>query len=333
MPTIRPVRSASGSHREVPSVVDVCVVGSFMADLVVRAPRRPAAGETVKGTSFATYLGGKGFNQAIAAARSGASTAMVGALGDDEHGLLFRSALALDGVAADGVLSIPDEGTGIAFPLVEDDGQNSIVIVPRANDALTPAHIEALRGVLGAAVVLLQLELPVPTVVAAAAAAKRAGATVILNPAPAVPSLADFAGLVDIVVPNEGEASLLTGQRVGLANAASVARTLCSDLGAWGAVITLGERGALVLDRGDVVHVEAHTVSAVDTVGAGDAFCGALAAELAAGATLIEAAHYANGAGALATTRAGAEPSMPTRAEIEGLVAPLDHSVPDERVS
>src|SRR5206468_327554 len=149
------------------------------------------------------------------AARSGATTAMVGALGDDEHGLLFKTALAYDGIDASGVVTVPDIGTGVAVPLVEDAGDNSIVIIPQANHALRPAHIEAAAHVISSAkVVLLQLELPLDTVVAAAEVARRAGATVLLNPAPAIADLAPFKDLVDIVVPNETETALLTGLTV-----------------------------------------------------------------------------------------------------------------------
>lgn len=303
-------------------MADVCVVGSFMADLVLRAPRRPNRGETIVGTSLHTYLGGKGFNQAIAAVRSGASTAMVGALGDDDYGLLFRGALACDDIDVTGVITTSSVGTGVAVPLVEDSGDNSIVIVPQANHALTPAHIEAAASIIGAAtIVLLQLELPLETVAAAAAVAHRAGATVVLNPAPAMHDLRPLVGLVDIVVPNETETALLTGTDVSGESAVRAADVLCQSLGARRAVITLGDQGAVAFEDGRADWVGAHSVECVDSVGAGDAFCGALAAQLAAGASLSDAVRYANAAGALATTRAGAEPSMPTADAIRALLA------------
>lgn len=302
-------------------MLDVCVVGSFMADMVIRAPRRPNQGETIQGTSLTTYLGGKGFNQAIAAARSGATTAMVGALGDDEHGLLFKGALACDGIDASGVLTVSDIGTGVAVPLVEDAGDNSIVIIPQANHALTPAHVESFAQIIGAArVVLLQLELPIETVVAAAAVAQRAGATVVLNPAPAVSSLGPFRGLVDVIVPNETETALLTGAPVANGSAGAAAERLCQAVEAPSAVVTLGEHGAVVYDGSAAEWHAGHAVDCVDSVGAGDAFCGALAAQLARGIPLNDAVRYANAAGALATTRAGAEPSMPTAKAILGLL-------------
>jgi ribokinase len=302
-------------------MLDVCVVGSFMADMVIRAPRRPNRGETIQGTSLTTYLGGKGFNQAIAAARSGASTAMVGAVGDDEQGLLFKGALACEGIDASAVVTVPDVGTGVAVPLVEDAGDNSIVIIPQANHALTPAHMESFAEVIGGAkVVLLQLELPIETVAAAAALARRSGATVVLNPAPAVTSLAPFRRLVDILVPNETETELLTGAPVANGSAAAAAERLCRSLDAPNAVVTLGEHGALVYNASGSEWHPGHAVDTVDTVGAGDAFCGALCAALASGADLFEAARIGNAAGALAVTKAGAEPSMPHKRDIDALL-------------
>lgn len=304
-------------------MTEVCVVGSFMADMVIRAPRRPDRGETIQGTSLTAYLGGKGFNQAIAAVRSGATTAMVGALGDDEYGASFRDALEFDGIDFTSVFTMPGVGTGVAVPLVEDEGDNSIVIIPRANHALLPEHVESAAALIsGAKVVLLQLELPLETVAAAAAIARRGGAIVVLNPAPAVSVLTPLRGLIDIVVPNETETKMLTGLPVANGSAGDAAVRLCEVLDARSAVVTLGEHGAVAYGAGRQAQWHAgHAVTAVDTVGAGDAFCGALAARLADGADLDEAVRYANAAGALATTRAGAEPSMPTAAAINDLLS------------
>lgn len=303
-------------------MADVCVVGSFMMDLVVRAPRRPTSGETLFGHSFEQFRGGKGFNQAVAAARAGARTAMVGRLGDDAWGGDFRAALGREGIDATNVGTDAHVGTGVATPLVEDDGSNSIVVVPRANLEITPQHLASVDLLATSSVVLMQLELPVTTVVAAARAAHAAGATVILNPAPAVCDLSAFRGLVDILVPNQAEATLLTGidcesdiSRVG--EAADALRTMT---GAAAVVITLGAAGVLVVDDAGHQHLPSHVVSCIDTVGAGDAFCGAMAAALAARAPLIDAVRRGVAAGALAVTRAGAEPSMPTSAEVDALL-------------
>lgn len=300
----------------------VCVVGSFMMDLAASAPRRPVAGETLVGTRFDMFLGGKGFNQAIAAARAGATTAMVGRVGADEFGSRFLAALDRDGIDRTHVAVDPTEGTGVGLPIIEPSGENAIVIVPRANLALSVADIDAARGVIEAAdVVLLQLEVPPAASARAAELAHRAGAVVVLNPAP-VPAaggddLGRFAGVVDVLVPNEVEGAQLLGRP---------RRSVDDDLVALAArygcevALTLGGAGAAVLDGAGVERVAAHPVDVVDTVGAGDAFCGALGAALARGLPLGRAAVEANAAAALAVTVRGAEPSLPTGAAVRALL-------------
>lgn len=273
----------------------VVVVGSFMMDLVARTSKLPKPGETVIGESFAQFLGGKGFNQALAAARSGGDVAMVGRVGDDAFGREFLAALDREGIDRAGVSIDPDVGTGVGLPVVESSGQNAIIVIPRANHELREIPAGAFDG---ASVVLLQWELPRDVTVEAARQAKAAGATVVLNPAPAVGDIADYAGLIDILVPNESEADAL-----GPVDGVQL-------------VLTLGENGARVGD----VHLPPHDVECIDTVGAGDAFCGALCAALADGATLVEAARIGNAAGACAVTREGAEPSMPRRTDIDRLL-------------
>jgi ribokinase len=297
---------------------EVCVVGSLNVDLVVRVARLPSVGETVMGASCDTFLGGKGYNQAVAAARAGARTAIVGAVGDDDHGDDVLAALAVDGIDAAGLRRVAG-GTGLAFPVVDDAGRNTVIVVPRANHAVAVADVERLSGLVGGArVVLLQLELPDLVVVAAARTARRGGALVVLNPAPVVGDAARFAGLVDVVVPNESELALLTS--TDGSDPAVAAGRLAAATGATAVVVTLGERGALLWTPSAVTAVAPHPVAAVDTVGAGDAFCGVLAARLAGGAELLDAVRHANAAGALATTRPGAGPSMPTRAAVDQLV-------------
>lgn len=295
----------------------VVVVGSFMMDLVVRAPRRPQPGETLVGSSFDVFLGGKGCNQAIAAARAGAATAMVGRLGADDFGARFLDQLATDGIDTTGVTVDPHEGTGVGAPLVEDGGENSIVIIPRANHCMSVADVEAASDLIGgAAVLLLQLELPLDVVEAAAKVAQAAATRVLLNPAPASDGAIDaFAGLVDVLVPNEVEAAVLCGIDDPLRAAAAL-----RDRVGGAVVVTVGDQGAWVVDDGAPQQLAAHPVQAVDTVGAGDAFCGALGARLAAGASLHDAATYANAAAALSVTQPGAEPSMPRSADIEALL-------------
>ena len=299
----------------------VCVVGSFMMDLIVRAPRRPLPGETVVGSSFSTFLGGKGFNQAVAAVRAGARTAMVGRVGNDDYGRRFIEHLSREGIDHDFVLLDEQEGTGIGLPLVEDSGENSIVIVPRCNMRVSVDDVRAARSVIAASdVVLLQLELSVDVASEAAALARKNGARVILNPAPApadVTQLERLRGLVDVLVPNETEAGQLMGREAS-PDAAGLAEGLRRRFNC-DVVVTLGNQGALVLDSAGVYPAGPHTVPVVDTVGAGDAFCGTLGAWLAQGSSLREAVRFANAAGALAVGTPGAEPAMPTREAIIGL--------------
>jgi ribokinase len=297
----------------------VVVVGSFMTDLVVRAPRRPVPGETIVGTGFAEHLGGKGCNQAVAASRAGATTALVGRVGADEHGRRFLDLLDREGIDATHVRVDHEEGTGVATPLVEPSGANSIVIVPRANHRVSEADVVAADALATADVVLLQLELPLPTVVAAARRAHDAGATVVLNPAPAIEDLAGLGGLegcVDVLVPNEVEAAALTGRDDPQAAALALQRRFRCAV-----IVTLGAEGCVVASDDGVQALPAPAVTAVDTVGAGDAFCGTLGARLAAGDDLVTAARYANAAGALSVTVPGAEPSLPTAAQVEALLA------------
>ncbi len=299
----------------------VAVLGSFMMDLVVRAPRRPLAGETLVGHGFDVYLGGKGCNQAIASARTGVQTSMIGRLGADDFGARFLEALATEGIDARCVTIDPDEGTGVGAPLVEDSGENSIVIIPRANHRITVGDVDAAGPVIdAAAVLLLQLELPIEVVAAAALRARTAGTLVVLNPAPApAGGVGAFSGLVDVLVPNEIEAVALSGSA---GDPLRAARLLQEQLGC-AVVVTVGREGAWLLDGPEPEHVPAHAVEAVDTVGAGDAFCGALGACLADGASLRDAALYANAAAALSVTRPGAEPSMPTAQEVETMLLAL----------
>lgn len=277
----------------------VVVVGSFMMDLVARTSKLPKPGETVIGESFSQFLGGKGFNQAVAAARSGGTVSMVGCVGDDAFGREFLDALDREGIERSGVSIDAEEGTGVGLPVVESSGQNAIVVIPRANHSLRTLPVSTIAT---AKVVLLQWELTARVTVEAARIAKEAGAIVVLNPAPAVGDLRDYDGLIDVLVPNESEAAAL-GSIDGI------------DL-----VLTLGERGALVRSGGREQRFDPHDVTCIDTVGAGDAFCGALCAALAGGADLFDAARIGNAAGALAVTKAGAEPSMPHRADIEVLL-------------
>jgi ribokinase len=278
-------------------VFDVAVIGSVNLDLVATTARLPGPGETVSGTSYAEHAGGKGLNQAIAAARSGAHVALVAAVGDDAAGGTLRSMAADDGVDVTAVTVVQGETTGRALITVDEHAENSIVVIPGAN-ALMRADL-AVR----ARVVIAQLEVPIKEVIAAFRQARRDGARTILNPAPARALPDELVQLCDIVVPNEHEAELIGG-------VSSLLRQGVSAV-----VTTLGAAGVLVTESidGDVEiwSEPALEVPPVDTTGAGDAFCGALAARLAVGADLRDAVRYATAAGALAATVAGAVPSLP----------------------
>ncbi len=298
----------------------VCVLASFMYDLVATTTVRPRPGETVVGTSFETFVGGKGFNQAVAARRAGADVSVIGRLGDDGFGDEFRTFLHDEGIRAEHVLADAGSGTGVGLPVVESGGQNSIVIVPRANLRVTRHDVAAASAVIAAAdVLLVQLELPMDTTLAAVRLAHGAGVRVLLNPAPYVELPADLLAMVDVLVPNEGELRELAG-----ADADRPIQQVAQEFwsGRRGAlVVTLGERGVLVLDGDRAPElVDAIGVDAVDTIGAGDTFCGNLGARLAAGDDLRTAVVVANAAAALSVQRRGGAPAAPRAAETADLV-------------
>jgi ribokinase len=289
---------------------DVCVVGSANLDLVASAGRIPAPGETVLGHDYAEHPGGKGLNQAVAAARSGASVCFVAALGADAAGDRLRHVLAEEVIDAEHVTTV--EGpTGRALIVVADDGENAIVVVPGANDAVRiPDPFP------GAAVVLVQLEVPDAVVAEAIAAARRQGALAVLNPAPAATIDTDLIAACDVVVPNEHEVDALGG----------VERVLTAGVHA--VVVTRGGAGVDVHTAQGMLHVPPFPVDVVDTTGAGDAFCGSLAARLGAGDPLPDAVRWAAAAGALATTVRGAVPAQPTAARIRELLQRHDPTYP-----
>jgi ribokinase len=282
----------------------VIVVGSVNVDLVVTVDRLPAPGETVIGGRFSQHHGGKGGNQAVAAARLGARTWFVGATGDDAFGVAAREALLRDGVDVTELLVLPGAATGVAFILVDAAGENAIAVASGANGALSPEHVVAALGRLSPVpgdVLLVGHEIPTASARAAMAAGRSAGATTILNPAPAAGLDADTVALADIVTPNEGELVVLGG-------AGARSTTTLVSLGAAGASLRTAD--------GDEA-IPAMRVEAVDTVGAGDTLNGALAGGLADGLALADAARRAVAAASLAVTRAGAREGMPTTAELD----------------
>lgn len=286
---------------------DVCVIGSANLDLVATTDRLPVPGETVLGHTFAEHAGGKGLNQAVAAARAGATTAFCAAVGDDDAARQLLAIMTADGIDSRSVRVVATAPTGRALIGVSSSAENSIIVVAGANAELAPADVTA--GASAASVVLAQLEVPVATVTAALSAARTAGATTILNPAPAQALSADLISLCDVIIPNEHEVEILGGVDQLFA------------LGAKAVVVTLGSRGAeLCTPDGTRTLVPAFPVSPVDTTAAGDAFCGAFAAALSRGTSLLDALRFAAAGAGLTTTRAGAVPSIPLREEIDALV-------------
>lgn len=299
----------------------IVVVGSLNMDLVTRAERIPQPGETILGGDLQTFPGGKGANQAVAAKRMGAQVAMIGRVGQDAFAVPLLQALGEAGVDSSHVLQDPDAATGVAIIVVDQRGQNSIVVCSGANARLSPQDIRAAEpAIAGADALLLQLESPLETVRCAAEIARCHGVRVILNPAPARPLPEALLRTVDVLVPNESEAALLTGLPVEDIPQVEAAATRLHEMGAEAVVVTLGERGVLYLYKGEGRLVPAFKVTPVDTTAAGDAFMGVFAVALAEGKPFAEAVRWGNAAGALATTKMGAQPSLPERGAVENLI-------------
>ncbi|MBV4451598.1 MULTISPECIES: ribokinase [Pseudomonas] len=299
----------------------VVVVGSLNMDLVTRASRLPRAGETLIGQTFATVPGGKGANQAVACARLGADVSMVGCVGTDAYGTQLRDALQVEGIDCQAVSTVAGS-SGVALIVVDDSSQNAIVIVAGSNGELTPASLQAFDAVLQAAdVIVCQLEVPMDTVAHALERGRELGKTVILNPAPASgPLPAEWYASVDYLIPNESEATALSGVTVDSIESAKVAATQLIQAGAGKVIITLGSQGALFADGQGFEHLPAPKVKAVDTTAAGDTFVGGFAAALANGKSEAEAIRFGQVAAALSVTRAGAQPSIPTLHDVQGFV-------------
>ncbi len=323
------------------------VVGSINADHLVRVDRLPAAGATIPSSRYHRAPGGKGLNQAVTAARQGADTVMVGAVGRDDAGWELLRVIDTEGIDRRRVAAVPSVATGVALVTVASDGANVIVVAAGANATVSPEQLADFEWREGD-VALCQLEIPLSTVEATFVSARAAGAVTLLNPAPATgPLPASLLSLVDVLVPNEGEAVILAalvpagdavrpsgvsvvgapGDRSDAAEAGEAgdvgagARALVAA-GAGTVIVTVGSRGSVVVGAdGAVRAVPAHPVAVVDTTAAGDAYCGALAAALAGGMPLDEAVLRASAAGSLATTREGAVPSLPTAADVEALLA------------
>ena len=297
---------------------DIVVVGSSNTDMIIGLDRMPKPGETVLGGKFSMAAGGKGANQAVAAARSGGHVVFVACVGNDMFGRNAVAGFQADGIDTTYIRTDERESSGIAFIMVSGSGENSIAVASGANFTLLPEHLEpAVTAFSHAGIVLLQLETPIETVAAAARMGKSCGAQVILNPAPARPLDDQLLCRIDILTPNETETEILTGIHVDNETTALAAAQALHARGVAAVVITMGKRGVYCFDGHHGEIIPTLPVKAVDTTAAGDTFNGAMATALAEGKSLKEACRFGNAAAALSVMKAGAQPSIPQRAEIE----------------
>ena len=300
---------------------NILVVGSSNTDMIIRVPRIPKPGETILGGAFSMASGGKGANQAVAAARAGGRVTFVARIGDDIFGQRALAGFEADGIDTRFVFRTPGSPSGIALINVDDRGENSISVASGANALLSVEDLERANEAFAAAdILLLQLESPIETVEAALRKARERGVPVVLNPAPARPLDDALLRLVSVLTPNEHEAGILTGTAVTDELGAREAASRLRARGPKSVAITLGERGAYASSAGSEGLVPAFRVDPVDTTAAGDVFNGALAVALAEGLSVADALRFAQAAAAISVTRPGAQPSAPTRAEIEAFL-------------
>jgi len=300
----------------------VLVIGSSNTDLIIKAERIPKPGETILGGEFARAAGGKGANQAVAATRAGGAVTFIARVGCDVNGEQALAGFGADGINVKRVIRDAKTPSGVALIFVAKNGENSIAVASGANDKLSPADVRRAKDAFRRArIALLQLETPLKTVTASVALAAAAGVRVVLNPAPARILPAQLLKCIYLLTPNESEAELLT--RVAVTNAAAAAKAADKLLacGVQNVIITMGSRGAFVAGKDVRQMIPGLKVNAVDATGAGDVFNGALVVALAEGRSLLEAARFASAAAAISVTRFGAQPSAPTRKEIEGFLA------------
>lgn len=298
---------------------DILVVGSLNADLVVRAPRFPQPGETISGEDLKVIPGGKGGNQSVAAARLGSSVSMLGRVGKDNFGDFLFDNLKQNNVNT-ALIQREDSSTGTAIIVVDSNGQNSIVLSAGANGNVSSADVEA-ASFSDYKLLLLQLEIPIPAVLSAAKRAHKNGLRVILNPAPAKQLPEELIALADFLIPNETELNLLTGVHVNHTKAAEQAARTLLERGVKNVIVTLGSKGALIVTNEQVSHIDSFKVDVVDTTAAGDAFIGGFATALLQDKLPEEAVRYGCACGALAVTKFGAQPSLPTKEEVANFIS------------
>lgn len=296
----------------------VLVIGSFMTDLVVQTGRMPHEGETYMGTAFNMFTGGKGANQAVQAARLGVPVTMVGALGNDAFGEAHLKALREAGIDASNVISVSGVTSGVGNVLLEPNGDNRIIIVPGANTELSADYIDSIESVIDENdIIVLQLEVPIPTVIRAIELAKALGKTIILNPAPAQKLPRDILADIDYIMPNEKELGVLTDLPTDDYSAVKTAARKLLATGVKNVIVTLGSHGALFATADTIELIPAYKVLPVDTTAAGDSFIGAFASGLAKSCEKMEALDFATRTAAVTTTGLGSQPSLPTRNIVE----------------
>lgn len=300
---------------------NVVVIGSFMMDLVALTPRIPEDGETVIGTNFGRFPGGKGANQAVAAARLGAPVTMVGKLGDDDFGDEFLHTLNAESIDTTYILRDEHHPTGVGSIFLDEHGNNRIIVIPGSNLQFTPQEVDHVKDVIKeAGVLMLQLEMNISTVKRAAELAYKSNVPVILNPAPAQKLEDELYRKITYLTPNQKEAQLLSGIKVHDRNSAQKAAKILLNKGVQNVILTLADEGALIANKQKVIHIPGFPVEPVDTVGAGDSFNGALAYGVVHAMGLEQTIRMANAVGALTVTKKGAIPSLPYYKDIQPLL-------------
>ncbi len=297
----------------------IIIFGSMAADLVAKVNHFPQDGQTIIANSMETFLGGKGLNQCIAVARLSGDCEMIGCLGNDQYGQLIKNLLVQENVSSDGVFTVDDSPTGLALIQINQAGENQIVVVPAANHKFNHHHLSLVENhFLQAKYALFQLEMNLDVTYAAMKLAHQHGVKIIFNPAPAIPLSEDMLALCEVIVPNEVELGIISGMDTSSKEGMIQAAQHLLNIGAKNIVATLGSQGAMIANAQGIEFVSGFKVEQViDTVAAGDSFNGALCVELARGATLKEAVHFANAMGALTVQVNGAIPSLHTRKEVE----------------
>lgn len=307
--------------------MDILVIGSFMMDLVVQTPRAPENGETIIGTRFSKFPGGKGANQAVAASRLGGNVTMVGKVGTDPFGEEALATLRNENVNTQFMLKDNEHSTGVGFVTVEEDGNNRIIVVPGANLHYSKEDLEGIKDLIRTAkIVVLQLEMDLEMIEKAVNYAHEFNVPVILNPAPAQALTDELLSKVTYLTPNETEAEILTGVKINSMKDAIEAANILLDKGVNNVIITLADKGALIVNPTGHYHVAGYPVKPVDTVAAGDSFNGALAAGIVKGLDLKGVVKFANAVGALTVTKSGAIPSLPSSEEVEEFINTIEVS-------